>query len=67
MHYFIIKISNNWDLQQIALHHLSNIDFQDFTNLCEKCAAIAYSFLVVDSTLASNNPLRFRKNILERI
>ena len=26
-----------------------------------------YSFLVIDTTLASDNPLRFRKTVLERI
>ena len=26
-----------------------------------------YSFTVIHATLASNNPLRFRKNLLEKI
>ena len=36
-------------------------------NLYQKCAAKPYSFLVIDATLASDNPLRFRENLLERI
>ena len=36
-------------------------------NLYEKCAAKQYTFLVTDDTLATYNPLRFRKNSLERI
>ena len=36
-------------------------------NLYEKCTAKPHSFLVIDATLASDNPLRFRKNLLERI
>ena len=40
-------------------------------NLYKKCTAKPYSFLVIDGTidanLASDNPLRFRKNLLERI
>ena len=36
-------------------------------NLCEKCTAKPYSFLVIDTTLASNNSYRFRKNLSERI
>ena len=36
-------------------------------NLYKKCTAKPYSFLVTDTTLASDNPLRFRKNLLERI
>ena len=55
-HYFIIP--NKRELQQIAFNHSSDIDFKDFMNLYKKL----YSFLVIDA-----NPLRFRKNLLERI
>ena len=67
MHYFIMKIPNKQELQQTAFNHSSDIDFQDFMNLYKKCTAKPYSFLVIDATLASDNPLRFRKNLLERI
>ena len=36
-------------------------------NLYKKCTAKPYSSLVIDATLASDNPLRFRKNLSERI
>ena len=36
-------------------------------NLYKKCTAKLYSFLVVDATLSSANPSRFRKVLLERI
>ena len=36
-------------------------------NLYKKCTAKLYSFLVVDATLASDNPSHFRKSLLERI
>ena len=36
-------------------------------NLYKKCTAKPYSFLNIDAALASDNPLRFRKNLLERI
>ena len=36
-------------------------------NVYKKFIAKPYSFLVIDTTLASNNPSRFRKNLLERI
>ena len=32
----------------------------------KKCTAEPYSFLVNDITLPSDNPLRFRKNLLEQ-
>ena len=34
-------------------------------NLYKKCTAKPFSFSVIDTTLASDNPLRFRKNLLE--
>ena len=37
-----------------------------FANIYRKCTAKLYSFLVNDTTLASNNPLRFRKNLFNR-
>ena len=36
-------------------------------NLYKKYTGKPYSFLVIDATLASDNPSRFRKNLLERI
>ena len=43
-HYFILKILNKQDLQQIAFNHSSDIDFSDFMNLYKKCTAEPYSF-----------------------
>ena len=63
-HFFIMKIPNKRELQQIALNHLSDIDFKDFMNIYKKCTKEPYSFLVNDTTLPSDNPLRFRKNLL---
>ena len=66
-HYFVMKIPNKRELQQIAFNHSSDIDFQDFMNLYKKCTAKPCYFLVIDTTLASDNSSRFRKNLLERI
>ena len=62
-----MKIPNKWELQQTAFNHSSDIDFKDFMNLYKKYVAKAYSFLVIDGTLESDNPSRFRKNLLERL
>ena len=35
--YFLMKIPNKRELQEIAFNHLSDIDFQDFMNLYKKC------------------------------
>ena len=65
-HLFIAKIPNKRELQQIALYHLSDIDLQDFIKIYKKYTVESYSFLVNDTTLPSNNPLRFRKNLSEK-
>ena len=56
--HLILKIPNKRELQQIAFNHLSNIDSQKINSKS--------IFLVIDTTLASHNPLHFRKNLLER-
>ena len=65
-HYFVMKIPDKRELRQVAFNHSSDIDFQDFMNLYKKCTAKPYSLLVIDATLSSNNPLRFRKNLVKR-
>ena len=63
-HFFIMKIPNKREVQQIALNHSSDIDFKDFMNIYKKCTKEPYSFLVYNTTLPSDDPLRFRKNLL---
>ena len=36
---------------------------QDFVNIYKNCTVEPYSFVVNDATLASDNPLRLRKNL----
>ena len=62
-----MKISSKRELQQISSNNSSDIDFQNFMNLYKKCTAKTFSFLVNESTLASDNASRFRRNLLERI
>ena len=57
----LIRTSTNW------IHNSSDIDLEDFMNLYKKCTVKTYSFLSIDPTIASDNPLRFKKNLIERI
>ena len=59
-HFFITKISNERELQQIAINHSSDISTKDFINIYRKCTVEQYSFFLNDTTLASSNPLSFR-------
>ena len=45
--YFVMKIPNKRELQQIAFNHLLDIDFQNFMNLYKKYNSKPYSFLVM--------------------
>ena len=54
--YFTMKIPNKRKLQQIALNHSSDVDFQEFMNLYDKCNAKPYSFFSYWCYLASDNP-----------
>ena len=62
-HFFIAKIPDKREVQQIAMNHSSDINTKGFANIYRKYAGKPYSFLVIDTMLASNNPLRFRKNL----
>ena len=55
-----MKIPNKQELQQIAFNHSSDIDFKDFMDIYKKFTSKTYSCLVIDATLTSDNPLRFR-------
>ena len=54
-HYFIMEIPNRRGRQQIAINH---IDFKDVIKIYKKCTPEKYSFLVNDTTLASDNQLK---------
>ena len=61
-HFFILKIPNKGELQQIAVNHSLDISSKDFIKIYRKYNNEPYCFLVNDATLQSDNPLRFRKN-----
>ena len=62
-HFFIAKIPNKRELQQIVINHSSDINTKDFANIYRKYTGEPYSFLVTHTKLTSNNLLRFRKNL----
>ena len=65
-HYFIMKIPNKRELQQIASNHSYDIGFKDFMKLYKEYTKESYSFYVNNNMiLPSDNPLRFRKNLLQ--
>ena len=67
IHFFIMKIPNKRELQEIALNHLSDINFKDFIKIYKECTAEPYSFLVNDTILASDNPFKIQKKSFQHI
>ena len=65
--YFIMKTPNKSQIQQTTFYYSSDIGLEDYMNLYQKCTANPYSFLVIDTTIASDNLLHSRNNLLERI
>ena len=62
-HFLIAKIPNKRKLQQVAINHWLDNNTKDFVNIYGKCTSEPHSFLVDDTTLTPNKPLRFRKNL----
>ena len=62
-YFFISKIPNKRETKQIAINHSSDISIKDFEKIYRKRTAEPYSSFVNDTTFASDNPLRFRKNL----
>ena len=63
-HYLTMKISNQKELQNIAIICSADIDYNNFMKIYRECTKEPYSFLTIDTTLPASNPLRFRKELL---
>ena len=61
--YFIMKIHHKRKLQEIASIHFSGTDFKSFMKLYSYTKKL-YSLIGNDTTVSSDNPLLFRKNLL---
>ena len=46
-HYLIIKINNKRELQNIAINHSADIDYDDFVKIYRECTKEPYSFLLL--------------------
>ena len=60
-HYVIMKIHNKRELQQIAINHSAAIDYKDVLKIYRNCTKKPYSFFIIDTTLPSDEPMRFEK------
>ena len=63
-HYLLQKIPNEQEFQQITFYFSSDIYFEDFINVYKN---VLQNHLAIDTTVASDNLLRFNENLSERI
>ena len=58
--YFILKINNKRELQNIAINHSVDIDYQDFKKIYREYRKEPFNFLTI-----ARDPLRFRENLFD--
>ena len=54
-HYFIMERNNKRELQNIAINHSADIDYQDLKNIYRECTKEPYHFLTINNTLPASN------------
>ena len=60
-----MKINNKRELQNIAINHSAEIDYQDFNKIYKKYTKKPYNFLTINTALPTSDPLRFRKHLFD--
>ena len=64
-HFLIMKINNKRELQNIAINHSANIDYQDFMKIYRECTKEPFNFLAIDTMLPASDPLKIVKNLFD--
>ena len=55
--YLIMKIKNRKELQNVAINHSGDIDYQDFMKIYRECTKEPYNCLTIDTTLPASDLL----------
>ena len=66
-HYLLMKIQSKRELQNIAHDNSGDTDFKDFLKIYNDCTKEPYSFMTIDTTVPTSDPIRFRKNFSESL
>ena len=66
-HYLIMKINNRTELQNVAINHSADTDYQDFMKIYRECTKEPYNVLTINTTLPASNPLGFRKKMFDSL
>ena len=54
-----MKINNRKELQNIAINHSADIDYNNFVRVYRECTRKPYSFLTINTMLTASDPLKF--------
>ena len=63
-HYLLTKINNKKELRNIADNNSADLEYKDFLKLYRHFISKPYSFMIIDETLPSNNPNKYRENFI---
>ena len=66
-HCLIMKVNNRRELQNIAINHSTEIDYNNFKKIYRECKKEKYNFLTIDTTLPASDSLRFRKKLFQSL
>ena len=66
-HYSIMGINNKKELQNIAINHSVENDYNHFMKIYREYTREPYNSLTIDTTLPASNPLKFRKNLFDTL
>ena len=55
--YLIMKIKNRKELQNVAINHSGDIDYQNFMKIYRECTKEPYNCLTIDTTLPASDLL----------
>ena len=62
-----MKIDNRIELQNIAINHSADIDYNNSVRIYRECTRKPYYFLTTDTTLPASDPLRFKKYLFQSL
>ena len=63
-HYLLTKINNKKELRIIADDNPADLEYKDFLKLYRYFTSKPYSFMIIDETLPSNDPNKYRDNFI---
>ena len=60
-----MKINNRKNLQNIAINHSADIDYNSFMKIYRECTKELFNYLTIDTLLPASDSLIFRKTLFD--